>query len=67
MFFFVCLFFLLEQFLLETKYNSLVQEERENNYIYKILFGQTFDYERELEIAEEENEKFNVDNLEELD
>ena len=44
----------------------LFPEERENNYIYKILFGQTFDYERELEIAEEENEKFNVDNLEEI-
>ena len=45
----------------------LFPEERENNYIYKILFGQTFDYEKELEIIEEENEKFNCDNLEELE
>lgn len=45
----------------------LSPEERENNYIYKILFGQMFDYEKELEIAEEENEKFNFDNLEELE
>lgn len=35
--------------------------------VFEILFSQTFDYNKELEIAKKENEKFNYENLEELE